>query len=108
MKFEDRWTRTHLGHSVKNWKWDTMLAAHWMDNRRGITSVKFQAFVHLGISPWNPHIEKFLKSDSTREPNQITQEIEIRDLLIYNGLDSLIEFHVAIKQMQLTGYKRPW
>jgi len=108
MKFEDRWTRTHLGHRVRNWKWDTMLAAHWMDNRRGITSVKFQAFVHLGISPWNPHIEKYLKSDSTREPNQITQEIEIRDLLIYNGLDSLIEFHVAIKQMQQTGYKRPW
>ena len=108
MKFEDRWTRTNLRHRVKNWKWDTMLAAHWMDNRRGITSLKFQAFVHLGISPWNPHLEKFLKSDSTRTPNKITQEIEIRDLLIYNGLDSLLEFRVAIKQMQLTGYERPW
>ena len=106
LKFEDRWTRKILGHRVRNWYWDTMLAAHVLDNRPGITSIKFQSFVLLGQSSYDDHIKRFLKGLPGEESNQIDQ-IDVNDLLLYNGLDSLLQFKVGIKQMELMGYLKP-
>lgn len=108
IKFEDRWTRHHLGHRVRNWRWDTVLAAHTADNRKGVTSVKFQSYVRYGVPVWNAHIEPFLKSGKDQRVNQILREIELEDLLLYNGLDALIEWHIAIDQMRELNYTRPW
>ena len=100
LKFEDRWTRSCLKHSVKNWLWDTMIAAHVLDNRPNITGIKFQSFVQLGAKSYNEHIEPFLKSKNNNKFNRI-QEIDLDDLLLYNGLDSLYEYKVAMKQIKL-------
>lgn len=105
MKYEDRWTTTKLKCRVNNWMWDTMLAAHVLDNRPGITSIKFQAFVRLGVEPYNEHIQPYLES---REPggnslNRI-KEVDMSDLLVYNGLDSLLEWKVAKLQMEEMGW----
>ncbi len=108
IKFEDRWTRTVFGHRVRAWAWDTMLAAHVCDNRPAITSVKFQAFVRLGVPLWNEKIEPFLKTRGDEHMNAILREIDIKDLLLYNGLDSLLEFRVAVDQIRQLGYPWPW
>jgi uracil-DNA glycosylase family 4 len=104
LKFEERWTRTILGHSVKNWKWDTMIAAHVLNNVPGITSIKFQSFVLLGTLPYDDHIKSFLKASdkSVSKLNRI-HELDLKDLLLYNGLDSLLEYKVGMKQMKLLG-----
>ncbi len=94
LKFEERWTRVKLGHGVTGWDWDTMQAAHILDNRRGITSIKFQAFVLLGIGEYNARVEQYLESETANSLNRIA-EIDTRDLLLYNGLDSLLEYKVA-------------
>ncbi len=104
LKFEDRWTRAKLKHGVRNWKWDTMIAAHIVDNRPEICSIKFQSFAYLGAASWNEHIEKHFRSGGTRVPNSI-HEISMDDLLLYNGLDSLLEYLVAIKQMEFLNYE---
>jgi uracil-DNA glycosylase len=101
MKFEDRWTWKHLKCQVNNWDWDTMLAAHVLDNRPEITSIKFQAFVRLGVEPYNDHIAPYLES---KEPggnslNRI-KEVDMNDLLVYCGLDSLLEWKVAKAQKE--------
>lgn len=108
LKFEDRWTHAKLGHGVKNWAWDTMIAAHVCDNRPGITSVKFQAFVRLGTAVWNDKVSPFLKSAPGRKLNRIFEEIDLMDLLLYNGLDSVEEFRVACAQIEELGAVRPW
>lgn len=108
LKFEDRWTRRAFGHRVRNWVWDTMLAAHVADNRPAITSVKFQGFVRYGVPVWNDKVEPFLKTKGSSAVNKILEQIDINDLLEYNGLDALIEFKVAVHQMQELGYKKPW
>jgi hypothetical protein len=102
LKFEDRWTRAKLGVSVRNWKWDTMLAAHWLDCREGITGLKIQAFLQLGIPAFNQKVEGFLKSDGDSPYNRVDR-ISLGDLLLYNGLDSLIEFQLAEIQMEQGG-----
>lgn len=108
LKFECRWARKAFGHRVRQWVWDTMLAAHVLDNRPGITSVKFQALVRLGVPTWNDHIEPFLKTKKDEKVNQILRQIDTRDLLLYNGLDALLEFRVAYDQIQTLNRPLPW
>ena len=100
LKFEDRWTRVKLGHKVENWYWDTLLGAHILDNRSEITSVKFQAFVLLGQECYNKHIEDFLKPKKGNRFNRI-RELDLTDLLLYGGLDSCLEYWIAMKQIKL-------
>lgn len=98
-KFEERWTLKHLGHPVVGWDWDTMLAAHVLDNRIGVCSIKFQAMVLLGIA-YNEYIEPYLSSVDGGHYNRI-HEIETKMLLRYNGMDSWLERRIAMKQKRL-------
>lgn len=107
LKFEDRWTRKEFGHPVRNWVHDTMLMAHVMDNRPGITGLKFQAFAHLGFPSYDEHIKPYFEGDGARGKNKI-RELDLQKLLCYNGLDSLLEFRLAVRQCQLMGYDIPW
>jgi uracil-DNA glycosylase family 4 len=102
MKFEDRWSKRILGCRVRNWKWDTMLSAHILDNRRGITSIKFQAFIHLGTDPYNRQIEDYLEAKKGSHLNRV-KEIELDKLLLYCGLDSLLELKIAQMQAKKLG-----
>jgi hypothetical protein len=79
-----------------------MLAAHALDNRPGITSLKFQVFAMLGMGSYDDHIKPFLKTKGKLRLNHI-DEIDERDLLLYNGLDSLYEYKLAQLQMPLLG-----
>lgn len=100
LKFEDRWTKRILGTNVKNWYWDTMIAAHTIDNKPEVTSIKFQSFVLIGAPSYNTHIKPYLSSKNKEHLNRI-KELSISDLLLYNGLDSLLEYKVAMKQIKL-------
>ena len=98
--FEIRWTLKEFGYGVRNVFHDTMHDAHLLDNRRGISSVKFQAYVLLGQPEWDSHIKPYLEADNSNTRNRI-HEIPMRDLLLYCGLDSLLEFRIALKQKEL-------
>lgn len=99
MKFEERWTRAVLGHHVWGWEWDTMLAAHGLDHRSGITGVKFQSFVQLGQSAYDAKIHPYLESKNSNTPNRIHQ-VHVEDLLQYNGMDAILEWHLFCRQRQ--------
>lgn len=102
MKFEDRWTLFHLGHPVSGWDWDTMLATHARDNRTAICSLKFQAFVQLGVPTYNNKIEPYLYSVAGSHYNRI-KEVDLGVLLQYNGMDALLEWFLARKQQKSFG-----
>ncbi len=96
LKFEERWTRALYKRGIRNWKIDGMVASHVDDNRKAVTSLKFQAFVLLGQNCYNAHIEPYLKPD-VKGGNNVNRiaEISMPDLLAYNGMDALLEFHVG-------------
>lgn len=100
--FELIWSLEKMGIVVDNWFHDTMLGAHWLDSRGGISSIKFQAFVHLGFSKYDDHLEKYLKSDSPNKKNRV-KEIDKHSLLLYCGLDSYLEWKVAQIQRKKGG-----
>ena len=107
LKFEERWSRLHVIHGgggVKNWGWDTMIATHCLDNRPGICSLKFQAFVHLGLESYNVNIDPYLSEDRGSHYNRI-QDIALEDLLLYNGMDAILEHRLAMHQRKEMGYE---
>ena len=99
LKFEERWTCAILGHGVNNWQWDTMQAAHVLDNRQEICSIKFQAYARLGFPLYDGSVGKFLYAPSSNAPNRINRA-DFGELLKYNSLDSLLEYKVAQLQMR--------
>lgn len=100
LKFEDRWTRAKLGFPVRNWRHDGMLVAHGLDNRQSITGLKFQAFVRLGQEDYASAMKPYLESvePGGNSPNRIRQ-VPLSDLLLYCGLDALLE-HLVWKSQQ--------
>jgi hypothetical protein len=100
MKYEDRWSRVILKTKIQNWLWDTMLAGHLLDCRPGINSLKFQAFAKLGQSRYDLGLEPYLKSKGGggNDINRI-HKIPMNILLEYNGMDALLEYILAEKQI---------
>ncbi|MFP4018664.1 MAG: uracil-DNA glycosylase family protein [Bacteroidales bacterium] len=106
MKFEDNWTNVRLKVPVRNWKFDTQLAAHQIDNRPGITSLKFQTYVRLGIADYDSHLEPYIKADSANGFNKFAELMQTpdgkKDVLTYCGYDSIYQYRIAeqmIKEM---------
>jgi uracil-DNA glycosylase family 4 len=111
MKYEDHWSNVRLRTEVNNWVWDTMLAAHKLDNRSGITSLKFQTYVLLGIVDYDSDVSYFLKSEEARNSNSLNRIQDLvakpdgmKKLLKYCGLDSIYEYRIAEMQMKKMDY----
>lgn len=103
IKFEDNWTNVALPGVVEGWLWDTMIATHILDNREDITGLKFQCYVQFGLMDYSSHIEAFLKGDGKHGGNSFNRikEAPRQDILKYNGVDSMVELRLALKQMEI-------
>ena len=109
MKFEDNWTSVRLRTDTVPWLWDSQIAAHQIDNREGITSLKFQTYVHFGIIDYDSEINPILKADSANGMNKLQSYIDsspehARKVLEYCALDSVYEYRLAMMQMNILGY----
>lgn len=110
MKFEDTWTRVLLGTQVAPWKLCTMIASHVIDNRPGITGLKFQSAVNFGLMSYDEDISPYLKGLDEKNSNSLNRVLEAprAKLLQYCGIDSLVQYRLAIKQMRHMGFKESY
>lgn len=105
IKFEDRWSKAKYGVRIRNWYWCSLQAAHIIQSAPvQFTSLKIQGFILLGQPKYNSRTESLLESSGTREPNKAAEEIEITELLKYNGMDTFVEFLVGMKQREILKY----
>jgi len=109
MKFEGCWIREMLGVDVANFTWDTMLAAHCLDNRSGITGLKFQVAVNFGVFNYDESCAKFLWASTEEEDahgaNAINRidEAPMDDLLGYVGMDAGLTNRLSMVQKRQFG-----
>ena len=96
IKFEHNWIRHFLGVEINNWFFDIVLGAHILDNREGITSLKFQTFVNLGIAGYDHEIDPFIKA-AEKGGNNLNNidKAPIDKVLWYVGLDASYTFQIA-------------
>lgn len=103
-KFDYTWFRKKLDIIADNLYGDTVLLAHLLDNRDGITSLKFQTYVRYGIA-YEDTVHKYLeptaqerKDHGSNALNTIT-EAPIEDLCYYNALDVVYTYFVFNDQL---------
>lgn len=101
-KHEQRWVMRAIGGRVRNWAWDTMLAAHALDNRKGITGLKFLSYAMLGQDDYDSDVKRFLKARSPNASNTVGHA-DLGKVLLYGGMDSLLTWHVAVIQARQLG-----
>ncbi len=109
MKYEDNWLVTLHGIHTHPWGFDTMQAAHILDNRPGISGLKFQAYVRFGTPPYDDEVAPYMRSSSANTPNRMGEVAQNRvlfqRLLLYNGIDALLTYRLAQIQMEEIGYE---
>lgn len=113
LQFEEIWSRVKLGTEVHNWKICTMNAAHCLDNRQGVTGLKFQTYVNFGVPDYDSHIFPWITNTTedlgANSLNKIKEFIKLygtKDILKYNGLDSIFGLLLAQKQLEIIYEKR--
>lgn len=108
MKFEHTWSAIILGIKVVGWEWDTMLATHSLDNRVGVSGLKFQTYVQLGIIDYSSEIEPYLKAVEEKNGNSANRIKELvalpggaEKLMKYCAYDSVYEYRLAQIQLNI-------
>ncbi|HDY89497.1 MAG TPA: hypothetical protein ENH82_15465 [bacterium] len=111
MKFEEAWSVVRLRQPVQNWVWDSMQAAHVLDNRPGVTGLKFQVYVRFGVVDYSSEVEPYLKSAS-KDGNAINHIYELLEkpggkemLLKYCGWDAIWTYRLSMLQMNEMNYE---
>jgi DNA polymerase len=104
IKFEETWSVVKLRQPVQGWYADTMQLAHILDNRPGITSLKFQTYVNFGIVDYEEDVAPYLQSIEPNNANSLNRIFELlskpggkQKRLKYNGLDSINEIRLLEK-----------
>jgi DNA polymerase len=100
LKFEERWTKRLHGHGMTNWYWDTMIAAHVLDCRRGISGLKFQSFVQFGQPSYSTAVEPLMRGFPSNSPNRL-KDADQHKLMLYCGMDAMLEHKLATKQISM-------
>jgi uracil-DNA glycosylase family 4 len=109
LKFEDAWSYYHFGVERIRWLWDSMQAAHVLDNRPGINGLKLQLFLRFGVRPYDAVISPFLESTDRKDPrapNRIWEFIERYgedEAMTYCGIDSIGNYRLAMRQREELG-----
>jgi DNA polymerase I-like protein with 3'-5' exonuclease and polymerase domains len=101
IKFEAQWTKYILGYSLKAIFWDTMIAAHCLDNSSGVVGLKYQIKKRYGIGDYEAAVEPYIytdKKESAHAKNKV-HLCPLNTLLLYCGMDSLFCYRLYIDQL---------
>lgn len=105
MAYEDIWTKVRFRKIIKNWDWDSMIAAHVLDNRPYITSLKLQGYLYFGIDDYDSEIKPHMKLLDEADGNSLNRMPELMNdpvwrnkVLTYNGSDVLVQTWLTIQQ----------
>lgn len=104
-KYDMVWLKTVLGVELEHCVWDTVVVAHLLDPRDGITSLKFQTYILFSIA-YEEGIHDYLKSSDEDKDKYGTNALNdifnapIDDVLYYNALDVAYTFSVMKEQMK--------
>jgi len=89
-QMEQLWSRMILKADIPDnkWAWDSMIAAHILDNRSDITSLEFQVAVRYGDWSFKQATDPFLKCPGKIEENGTTRKTGGND---FNRIDDCPE-----------------
>lgn len=102
LNYEKMWSKVILDADLNGTFMDTMNMTHVLDNRSGITSLKFQSYVNFGICDYDSHLSQYMKAERGNDFNDLLSA-PIKEVLMYNGLDAMLTFRLCVTQMVNSG-----
>lgn len=103
-KYEEIWSRNIFNKNIKDVHWCTMNTAHILDDRQGVTGLKFQTYVNYGFANYEEKSKQYIEADKENEFNRMN-EMPLNDLLMYNGLDALFTMKLYKDQYKILSRK---
>jgi len=105
IKYEHNWSIEVLRVEIKGWIWDTMIVSHILDNRTGITGLKFQSYVQFGIADYYSEVDSYLRATDGKSTNSVNKIFDLLKrpsgeyiLLNYLGYDCICTYR--LKRLQ--------
>ena len=98
IKHEEKVSKYLFGVNVNNWSWDSMLAAHVLDESKGVKGLKQQVFFNWGIT-YGSEINSYLKAQPHRRNN--FENAPFKESALYCGRDSMFTHALSTKQKHL-------
>jgi uracil-DNA glycosylase family 4 len=105
MYFEYVWTKSRLNYEVRNLYFDTVLAAHVLDNRDGITGLKLNTYFRLGVLGYDSEVDDYMRrtkeGEDKKSGNRLNclDEVSMDKLAYYCALDSLFTYKIYEQQV---------
>jgi uracil-DNA glycosylase family 4 len=115
LSFEELWTKVKLNMDVCGKRYDTLLAAHCINNRRSLSSngLKFLVYVNFGVLGYDGDVDKYIhrtkENEIKKSGNALNclDELELETLLKYNAEDSYFTYLLfKLQRKVLKGKKR--
>ena len=90
-----------------------MLGTHVLDNRTGITSLKFQAYLYYGLFGYEKEMDPYMKirpGENPKSENKLNLlfKAPIDKVLLYNGIDAFITFRLGLKHIKKLKKQNLW
>jgi uracil-DNA glycosylase family 4 len=108
IKYEHIWAHTRWKCEIQGWQWDSMQAAHILDNRRGIVGLKLQTYLHFGQPDYSSEISPWLKSTEEKNGNSMNKVLQLceskegrRKLMKYCAQDTLYTYRLSLLQQDI-------
>lgn len=109
IQFEDMWVSEIFKCNVNNWDWCSLNAAHILDNRKGVSGLKFQTYVNFGICGYDDKVESYMESkekntygaNGFNRLEEFIKDYGEKELMRYCALDSLFGFWLWEKQKDI-------
>ena len=98
MKFEDKMSNAVFGTQASTWDWDTMVAAHVLDETPGVKGLKTQVYLNWGYH-YGDEVEPFLKANLGERNN--FEDCLFNVSALYCGRDALMAQRLKKKQKRL-------
>lgn len=97
--FEDLWFNILIG-KVNGWEWCTQSNTHILDNRHGVTGLKFQTYVRFGVADYDSDVNPYIQSVDKKKYgknafNRLEEYIKkygVKRPMEYCGLDNIFTF----------------
>lgn len=101
-KFEQCWGSEILKTEAKGIIACTMNDQHILDDRAGITGLKFQGFVRWGVSEYEKEFDAYIDKGSKVSGNAFNRlhHMPTDKLLLYNGIDSFLTLKLYNEQKE--------
>ena len=105
MQFEETWTNVKLGYKVNGWYYDSMIGTHVLDNRAGISGLKFQSYALFGIVGYDDAVDPYMtardpKDKKNKNAENMLEDMDISEVCSYCGSDAHLTFHIGVRQLK--------